>query len=69
MDIVTLSPKYQVVIPQRIREHLKLKPGEKLQVISYDNRIEFVPVKPMRSMRGSLKGFDSSFERDRDDRI
>ena len=69
MDTVTLSPKYQVVIPQRIREHLKLKPGEKLQVISYDNRIEFVPVKPMRSMRGSLKGLDSSFERDRDDRV
>lgn len=68
MDIVTLSPKYQVVIPQRIREHLKLKPGEKLQVISYDNRIEFVPVKPMRSMRGSLKGLDGSFERERDDR-
>ncbi|MBB28666.1 MAG: AbrB family transcriptional regulator, partial [Gemmatimonadetes bacterium] len=47
MDIVTLSPKYQVVIPQRIRKLLNLKPGEKLQVISYDNRIEFVLVRDM----------------------
>jgi len=69
MDTVTLSPKYQVVIPLRIRKLLKLKPGEKLQVISYDNRIEFVLVRDMKSMKGFLKGLDSDFNREKDDRI
>ncbi len=69
MDIVTLSPKYQVVIPQRIRKLLNLKPGEKLQVISYDNRIEFVLVRYMKSMKGFLKGLNSDFSREKDDRV
>ena len=69
MDIVTLSPKYQVVIPQRIRKLLNPKPGEKLQVISYDNRIEFVLVRDMKSMKGFLKGLDSDFSREKDDRV
>ena len=69
MDTVTVSPKYQVVIPRRVREKMGLRPGEKLQIISFDNRIEMIPVRPMRSMRGFLKGLDSSFERESDDRI
>jgi AbrB family looped-hinge helix DNA binding protein len=66
MDIVTVSPKYQVVIPRAIREALGLAPGQKVQVLRYQNRIEFIPVRPMKSMRGSLKGLNTSVPRDRD---
>jgi len=69
MDSVTLSPKYQVVIPRHVRERLGLRPGEKLQVISFDDRIELIPVRPMRQMKGFLKGFDPKFEREKDDRV
>ena len=69
MDTVTLSPKYQVVIPRRIRERMGLRPGEKLQVISFDDRIELIRVRPMRAMRGFLKGLDPRFEREREDRV
>jgi AbrB family looped-hinge helix DNA binding protein len=68
MDIVTLSSKYQVVIPRRIRERVRLKPGTKLQVISFDDRIELVPLRPMRDMKGFLKGLDPTFQRDEEDR-
>ncbi len=68
MSAVKLSPKYQVVIPRDVREKLKLRPGEKLQVISFDDRIELVPLRPMRSMRGFLKGLNPAFHRERDDR-
>lgn len=66
MGTVTISPKFQVVIPREVRERLRLKPGEKVQVLVYGDRIEFVPVRPMRSMRGFLKGIDTSVARDRD---
>ena len=69
MNTVTISPKYQVVIPRSIRERMGLQPGEKLQVISFDNRIELIPIRPMHEMKGFLKGLDSSFERERDDRV
>lgn len=69
MQAVTLSPKYQVVIPKKIRERMGLKPGEKLQVIGYDNRIEMIPVRPMHEMKGFLKGFDPTFHRDEEDRV
>jgi AbrB family looped-hinge helix DNA binding protein len=68
MDSVTLSPKYQVVIPRRIRERLGLKPGIKLQVISLDDRIELVPIRPMRAVRGFLRGLDPCFEREQEER-
>ena len=66
MDAVTVSPKYQVVIPRSVRERVHIRPGERLQVISFDDRIELIPVRPMRSMRGFLKGLDARFERDED---
>jgi AbrB family looped-hinge helix DNA binding protein len=68
MEFVVLSPKFQLVIPGRVREKMGLKSGEKLQVISFDDRIELVPVKRMRSTRGFLKGLDPSFTREEDDR-
>ncbi len=69
MSTVTVSPKYQVVIPKKVRARLGIRPGEKLQVISFDNRIEYVAMRPIGELRGILKGLDPSFERDRDDRV
>jgi AbrB family looped-hinge helix DNA binding protein len=66
MEVVTISPKYQVVIPKRIRENLRLKPGQKVQAIEYDGRIELIPVRPAREMRGFLKGIDTTIEREED---
>ncbi len=66
MDRVTISPKYQVVIPKGIRRKLRLCPGQKIQAIAYDDRIELIPVRPVRELRGSLKGIDTRVERDRD---
>jgi len=66
METVTVSPKYQVVIPSRVRELLGVQPGQKVKVILYDNRIEMIPVKPIREARGFLKGIDTSVEREPD---
>jgi len=66
MPTVTVSPKFQVVIPQEVREALAIRPGEKLQVFQFDNRIELVPVRPIREMRGFLRGIDTNLERDPD---
>ncbi|MDA3936291.1 MAG: AbrB/MazE/SpoVT family DNA-binding domain-containing protein [Actinomycetota bacterium] len=69
MNTVTISPKFQVVIPKSIREQLNLVPGQKVQAIAYGDRIEFIPVRPASQMRGMLRGLDTSFERDREDRV
>jgi len=61
-----VSPKYQVVIPRKVREQLGIRPGQRVQVFLYGDRIEFVPLKPMKQMRGFLKGIEGSVERERD---
>jgi AbrB family looped-hinge helix DNA binding protein len=66
MESVKISPKYQVVIPKKIRESLHLKPGQKMQVIEYGNRIELVPTKSIEEMQGFLKGMNTEFDRERD---
>ena len=66
MDTITVSPKFQVVIPQQVRQALRLLPGEKMQVVHYENRIEFIPVRPARKLRGSLRGIDTDVPRDAD---
>ena len=66
MDIVTISPKFQVVIPRAIRERLGLEPGQKVQALAYENRIEFIPVRSLRSMRGFLQGIDTTVHREKD---
>ncbi len=68
METLTISPKFQVVIPKRIRERLHLRAGQKVQVIEFDNRIELVPVLPVDEMRGFLRGIDTSVPR-QDDRL
>ena len=59
MNTVTISPKFQVVIPQRVREAMGLRSGEKAHVIPYRNRIEIIPVRDIRELRGYLKGIDT----------
>lgn len=66
MTTVTVSPKYQVVIPQEAREALGIRPGQKIEVIAYEGRLEFVPVTKPRKMRGFLRGIDTSVPRDKD---
>ena len=66
MTTVTVSPKYQVVIPKDVRESLGIIPGQKIQVLTYRNRIQLIPIKPMKKMRGFLKGIDTSVARDKD---
>jgi len=69
MDTVTISPKYQVVIPKSVREQLKLTPGQTVQVIAYGDRIEFLPVREAHELRGMLRGLGATFEREKTDRL
>jgi AbrB family looped-hinge helix DNA binding protein len=66
METVTVSPKYQVVIPNTIRKLLNIRPGQKLQMIPYHGHIEVIPVKPADTMRGFLKGIDTNIKREPD---
>lgn len=68
MATVTVSPKYQVVIPSALRRVLGIRPGQKIEVLAYEGRMEFVPVRPMKSMRGFLPGLDTRLPRE-DDRV
>lgn len=66
MESVTVSPKYQVVIPLAVRKALGIKPGQKVQVILYEGRIELIPLGPIENSRGFLKGMDTMVERQAD---
>jgi len=66
MTMVTISPKFQVVIPKAIRESLGLKPGQKVQAVAIEGRIELIPVRPVKEMRGFLRGIDTTVEREKD---
>ena len=68
MHTVTISPKYQVVIPKIIREAMHLRPGQKLKVIEYDGRIELIPDRDISELKGFLKGINTAFVRG-DDRL
>lgn len=68
MAAVTVSPKFQIVIPKEVREKLNLLPGQRIQIVVYGERIELIPVKPVKRMRGFLKGIDTRVPRE-DDRI
>lgn len=65
-EVVTVSPKFQVVIPRKIRETLGLKPGQKIRAILYRDRIELIPERSLESMRGFLRGIETSVPRDED---
>jgi AbrB family looped-hinge helix DNA binding protein len=66
METVKVSPKFQVVIPQSVRESMKIRAGERMHVIEYDNRIELIPVRHLKNLRGFAKGIDTSVPRDPD---
>lgn len=64
IDTITISSKYQIVLPSAIRGPMGLKPGQRLWAFRFGDRIELVPMRPIRSLRGSLRGIDSRVERD-----
>lgn len=66
MTTVLVSPKFQIVIPKAIREALDIRPGQKVQMIRYQNRIEIIPVREIAEARGFLKGIDTTIEREPD---
>lgn len=66
MTAVTVSPKFQVVIPKEIREAMGIVSGQKIQILTYQNRIELIPLSPMKSLKGFLKGIETDVKRDPD---
>lgn len=66
MKTVTISSKFQITIPLATRQFLNLQPGQKIQIMLYEGRIELVPVKLIQEMRGFLFGMDNSIEREPD---
>jgi len=66
MQTVTVSPKYQVVIPKIVRDALNLRPGQRMQVVEYEGRIEFIPERDFKELRGFLKGINTEFKREKD---
>jgi AbrB family looped-hinge helix DNA binding protein len=66
MSIVTISPKYQVVIPKDVRDQLELAPGQKVQVVAYEGRVELVPLESLQKARGFLRGIDTNVRREPD---
>jgi AbrB family looped-hinge helix DNA binding protein len=58
VETVTISPKLKVIIPKKIRDALKLLPGQKMQMTAYGNRIEMISLGKISEMKGFLKGID-----------
>jgi AbrB family looped-hinge helix DNA binding protein len=66
MEEVKISPKFQVVIPKKLREVLKLSVGQKVQMVVYGDRIEMIPLRKISEMKGFLKGIDTTIKREPD---
>jgi len=66
MTAVTVSPKFQVVIPKDVRESMGIVSGQKIQMLTFRNRIELIPIKPIKQMKGFLKGIDTNIKREKD---
>ncbi|MDE0840191.1 MAG: AbrB/MazE/SpoVT family DNA-binding domain-containing protein [Kiritimatiellae bacterium] len=66
MQTVTVSPKFQVVIPRPVRDNLHLTPGQKMQVIEYRGRVELIPERDIADLRGFVKGIDTNVKREGD---
>ena len=65
MSVVTVSPKYQVVIPKDVRQKLNIRPGQKVEAFAIGNRVELIPVEPIETFRGKFPGLPP-FEREPD---
>ena len=68
MSTVTISSKYQVVIPRPIREQFNLKPGQKIMFIPFNNTLRVVIVPSVDDARGMLKGIDTDVQREKEER-
>lgn len=66
MQSVTVSPKFQIVIPRPVRDNLHLQPGQKVQVVEYEGRIEIIPERDITELRGFLAGINTAFIREKD---
>ncbi len=66
MTSVTVSPKFQVVIPKEVRESMGIVSGQKVQMLTYKNRIELIPIKPIKELKGFLKGISTGVQREKD---
>jgi AbrB family looped-hinge helix DNA binding protein len=66
MEKATVSTKFQVVIPKKVRDELGIEPGQKVQVIPYMGRIELIPVQDIKEGRGFIKGIDTKIDRESD---
>ena len=66
MKAVTVSSKFKVVIPREVRESMDLKPGTRVQVLQYENRIELIPLKEPKALRGFIRGIDTEVRREED---
>jgi AbrB family looped-hinge helix DNA binding protein len=66
MTTVKVSPKYQIVIPKEVRDKMGLKPGDLIEVFQFNGRIEFIPSRNARELKGFIKGLDASLEREDD---
>jgi AbrB family looped-hinge helix DNA binding protein len=69
METVTISSKYQMVIPKAIRKRWGIRPGQKVRLVLYNDRLEVIPIREIKEARGFLKGMDSEVEREREDRL
>jgi len=66
MKTVTVSSKFQIVIPREVRESMDIQPGARVQVLQYENRIELIPIKEPKALRGFIKGIDTEVQREED---
>ncbi len=66
MNTVTVSSKFQVVIPKEIRDDIGLKVGTMMEVITYGTRIEFIPIQPMKNLKGLFKDLNTDIDREED---
>lgn len=66
MTVVTISARYQVVIPKDVREQLELKPGQRMQALSFKGRVELIPLEPIEAARGFVRGIDTNVPREGD---
>ena len=66
MKEVTVSSKLQIVIPREVRAAMDIQPGTRVQVLQYENRIELIPIREPKSLRGFIKGIDAEVQRDED---
>ena len=69
METVKVSKKYQVVIPEKLRGDAKIKPGDKMLVISKHGILQYIPVRPLQKTKGMAKGLDTKGIRDELDRV